>query len=338
MGGFRNLLMDGLLLAFGIVVGLIIAEEFVPPDAPKKNPPAVSKQPAPPAGYAAPYELGRIDQTYIERVLANVDFAERVHLLADEKLFRNFVTQEARNRSIKAAAIANGIDTNVDVDFLMQRAADNILRQSYMSVLMSEQLPEDFPSQEQIESFYNKNREQFITGDRVQVWQIFLPVATADEATVVERQARNLLMKIRSGQLSFADAVVNYSAHTASRQSDGYMGVVQVSRIKPAIAEALANIDEDELTRVRNDDGWHILKKGRTLPGRQESLADVQNEIQRLLADEARRVFSQAIAVEATKQYPYQPSDSRIEQWRQSINTALAEQRKQAANEQKSSD
>lgn len=269
-----------------------------------------------------PADVAALDRNYIERVLANSNAERRRQILDDESLFREFVTGEARDRSIKAAAHANDMTNNDNVRFLMQRAADNVLRQAYINTLINEQLPGDFPTAEQVREFYEDNKERFRASDRVQVWQVFLPVSDGGltESQAAE-QSQQLLDQITAGELSFADAAVEYSAHATSRQNNGYMGAVPTSQLKPEVAEALDGLNEDAITRIRSEDGWHILKKGRTLSGRQLTLEEVEPRIRQSLVNQARQEFQQAVSRRAMEEYGFMPDDNRIEQWRLELRT-----------------
>lgn len=341
MESLKSWLAALLFLVFGLVIGLQLSgtpfmaaltgaenrprtqahsREAVPPENPENN----DEQEA--VRSAADDGPGPLTADYLERVLTNVDGGQRQQILADEDLFQRFVEQEALNRSLKAAAHANGMHENENVRFLMARAGDNVLREVYLNRLMQEQLPDDFPDEAQVQQFYEQNPDQFRISERVQVWQVFLPVpadAGPDQEAAVEKQAKELLDRIRAGKETFAHAATEFSAHEPSRQNDGFMGAVQTSDLKPAIAGALDELKEGELQVVRSEEGWHLLKKGRTLAAERLPYEKVRQQARRLLIEQARRQFRQAVHDEAEKTYPFLPADNRIEQWRLELKNAL---------------
>lgn len=319
-----------LFLALGILIGWQVDNPFATA-APQPGPQSKAEaEPAATANQARPASqddaIDALDPDYLEQVLANVDAGRRQEILGDPALFRRFVEQEALNRSLKAAAYANDLHENAQISFLMARAGDNVLREIYINRLMQEQLPADFPTAAQIRQFYEQNPGQFETGERVQVWQVFLPV-TADsdtqQASATAEQAEALLQQIRAGKLSFAEAARQHSAHEASRQNDGFMGAVQAGDLKPVIAEALNGLEQDKLGLVRSEDGWHLLKKGRALPSEQLPFDKVQPQVRRLLVEQSRRQFRQAVEQRAAESYPYMPADEELRQWRQSLQASV---------------
>ena len=329
-----------LVLVLGILIGLQLAMSPMLADltADRQMPPAetASATTAPTAtGKAAEPESDQpgqerqsaeLDRDYLEQVLTNANIDQRQQLLEDSELFRRFVDQEASNRSLRAAAMANGVHKNNNVQFLMDRAGNNVLREIYMNQLMQDQFPADFPSDEQLRQFYEANPDQFSMKQRMQVWQVFLEVpadAGAEQDGKIEQQARELLEQIRKNKLDFASAAVEHSAHEASRRNDGYMGLVETGQLKPAIADALKDLKQGEPGIVRSEDGWHVLKKGRTLEAELLPLEDVRQEATRLLINQARQQFRQAVIEEARKTYSYMPGDNRIEQWRLELKTAI---------------
>ncbi|MCS3902456.1 parvulin-like peptidyl-prolyl isomerase [Methylohalomonas lacus] len=337
MKSITSLTIGAAILGLGIIIGLMIAN----PDA------VISGEDAPAAeetqtsadaqassesaaqdssnNWAAGSTTSdKLGEEHVRRVVANLGAAERERILDEKALFVNLVEQEARNHSVTAAAHDNNMTANDNVRFLMQRAANNVLREAYLNTLMNEQLADDFPTEEQVSEFYDDNRDSFRASDRIQVWQIFLPVSeeglTADEA---EARSRTLFDQIKAGELSFADAAVEHSAHATSRQNDGYMGAVPTGQLKPEVAEALADVGEDEMTRIQSEDGWHILKKGRTLEGRQLSLDEVEPRIRQTLQNRARQEFRQAVSERAMEAHAFMPEDSEIDAWWQALKSGI---------------
>ncbi|MGH8119427.1 MAG: hypothetical protein ACRESK_02305, partial [Gammaproteobacteria bacterium] len=98
----------------------------------------------------------------LQRTLDLVDQNQRSVLLEDEESFRNFVKKEATNKSIYAAAQANKIDQNEKNLLIARRGAENILREIYLKQLIASKIPQDFPSEEQITTYYEKNRDKFV--------------------------------------------------------------------------------------------------------------------------------------------------------------------------------
>lgn len=277
----------------------------------EKEPPAVAKT--------------ELDFNYLEQVIANLGPDRRREVLADAESFRQFVQQEADNHSLVMAARANRLEENANVRFLMERGAENVLRELYLRQLQAEKLPKDFPTEEQIREYYDKNKSQFEISERLHVWQIFLPVDKAldDKAIAeIEKKAKRIAEEIRAGKLNFADAAMQNSGHEPSRLNGGYLGLVRVADMKPEIREAMNKLAEGSVSDpVKSDEGFHILRRGKNVQAETVPLDKVRDRIRRLLLVQAQRQFRQAVTEQARKTYPMQIEESRVEEWRLRLRT-----------------
>ena len=337
MNSIKLALLSIVLIALGIVIGLQIPaipllsmqDNQAPTNTTKSKPDRQtesdqqdsSKEAETPATDTG--QIERLSRDYLNQVLVNLDSDRRQQLLADREMFHDFVEQEASNRSIQAAARANEIQQNDNVALMMARASNRVLREMYINQLMREQLPADFPTSEQVRQFYENNQARFKTPERVQVWQVFLEAVgqPAQDAPTVEQQARKLLQRIRAGEVTMAAAAIEHSAHAPSRRNDGYMGAVQTGELKPAIADALKTMQQGDYGLAQSEDGWHILKKGRTLAAAPQPFENVRQQARQWLVSRIQQQFRQAVIERASKEYSFMPSDNRIEQWRLELKT-----------------
>ena len=263
----------------------------------------------------------------VQQVLANVDVKQRKALLDDEKTFHKFIQQEEGNLSVLKAARVNKVDQDQNTQFLMQLASDRVLRESYINKLMAEKIPADFPSDDQIKEFYDKNKDKFVLGERVHVWQIFLKIDKGmDKAAIaaLEKKAGDIRARIKQGKIDFTSAAFRYSEHHPSRENGGDMGLIKVSELKPEIAKPLLALKEGELSQpIRSEEGIHILKRGAVIPQQDVSLEQVRGQLVKALKNQARAQFRKAIYEQATKSYPVKIDDKKIEEWRLRLRTNL---------------
>ena len=320
--------------AFSIreLLGLGEGEDQEAAQAAEQNAPA---QPAaPPAGQSQDWGKPHPGVTaeavtlgQVQQVLANVDDKQRRALLADQDAFQKFIHQEAGNASVLAAAKANNLEKDANTEFLMQRGAENILRETYLERLIASKIPADFPSDAQIKEYFDKNRDKLVIGERVHVWQIFLPLskdAGAKKVADTEKQAARILEDLKQGKTDFTTAAVKYSGHEASRNNGGYLGLVKVADLKPEISKPLLALDEGKLSSpIRTDEGIHILKRGVIVPAQAVSLEEIKPQIRQLLINQARAQLRNAIYEQAKKTYPVELQDAKIEEWRLRLKTNL---------------
>lgn len=262
---------------------------------------------------------------HVRLLFGNLEPEQRRRLIGDQQRFRQFVRQEARNESLLAAARANNLQDDANVSFLRQRAADNVVRELYMKTLIQSKIPKDFPGDDRIREYYDQHKDQFKVGDRIQIWQIFLPITdNMKDAGIkaLEDKADGLVKDLRAGKTSFAEAAYRYSEHEPSRSNGGYMGLIKVADLRPAIGEALAGLQEGRVSDpVRTGDGVHIFRKGTTVPGRLLPLEQVRGQVRQALLKQAVRQLQQAIYDQAASTYPVNLAESKIEEWRLRLRT-----------------
>lgn len=271
--------------------------------------------------------VAAIELSDIEKIVANLDGSQRQVLLAEEAGFRRFVQQEADNLSVLSAAQANKVQDDANVQYLMQRAAENVLREVYLSRLVASKIPADFPTEAQTKEYFEKNKDKFVLGERVHVWQIYLPVEPAKDqkATAAARkQADTIMADLNQGKIDFAVAAARYSAHDPSKNNGGYMGLVKVAELKPDISKALLAAAEDKLVGpIVTDNGIHILRRGAKVPAQPVSYDQIDKQIKELLIRQARAQLRQAVYDQARKTYPIDVKDPKVEEWRLRLRTNL---------------
>ena len=259
----------------------------------------------------------------IQRVMLNLNESQKKPVLEDAEKFKQFVMQEASNVSLSSAARANKMESDENTLFLMKRSAENVLREIYLNKLVVSKLPADFPTDQQIREYYDKNQASFFLGERVHVWQIFLKIDTGmneGQVAVIKKRIQSIREDVLNKKLEFADAAMQYSDHAASKAMGGYLGLVKVSDLKPELTKPLMNLVEGELSNpITSDTGVHLLKRGAIVPKQDVTFEQVQTQIRDLLQQQARAQLRQAIYDQASKTYPVELPDTTLEEWRQQL-------------------
>jgi len=263
----------------------------------------------------------------IRMVLAGVAAEQRQALLDDEAGFYEFVQQEALNRSLLAAAKSSNLENDPQISYLIKRQSENTLREVYLNRVLNNNLPQGFPSGEQVRQYYENNRDNLALEEHVSVWQVFLQVTedmSADTITGLAGQAEQIANDIKSNTLDFSTAAIRYSRHQASRNNGGYMGLIKVSELLPGIQEALLTLDEGEVSSpIRTNTGFHILKRGAVLPAQEVTFEQVQDDIRNLLLNQARVQIRNRINEQVAESFPVEVDDTLIEDWRSRLRSDL---------------
>lgn len=259
----------------------------------------------------------------IQRIFANINQKERNLLLKDPDKFKQFIQQEAGGLSMLEAAKANHLDNDPNTAFLMKLSADNVLRDTFLNKVIAKKFPSGFPSEKQMREYYDKNKNKFFLGERVHVWQIFLKTnASMSKAQVaaIEKRMKKIRREILDKKIDFADAAFKYSDNGPSKVTGGYMGLVNVSQLKPEMSKVLMKLPAGKLSEpVKDDAGIHILKRGVIIPKQELSFNEVKTQIHDLLFRVQKARLTQAIYKAAEKEYPVDLPDARIEKWRKQL-------------------
>jgi parvulin-like peptidyl-prolyl isomerase len=268
-----------------------------------------------------------IDLALVRRLMANIDSTQRSALLADEAVFKQFIQQQANNLSVIAAAQANKVGEDSNTAFLMQRGADNILREIYLNKLIELKLPKDFPSDEQVREYFDNNKDKFVIAERMHVWQVFFPVNdTMDEKAIKQsrKTASAVAEDIKKGKIDFAGAAIKYSKHSPSNANGGYMGLINTADLKPGLKKELLELGERKVSEVlTTDTGLHIVKRGSIVSERKVTLEESRPQIRTLLINQVRAQLRKAIFEQAAKTYPVELSPNKVEEWRLRLKTNL---------------
>jgi parvulin-like peptidyl-prolyl isomerase len=267
----------------------------------------------------------QIDLDYVSLLVDNMNPQERSKILQDSAMFKQVIENEANNNSTVSAAISNKLIQDRNVEFLMRRGAENILREAYLNRLVISKLPKDFPSDEQVAEYFASNKAQFVVPERIHVWQIFFNKsedADKKEISALKKKADKIISDINKGKADFSNVAISQSEHEQSRALGGYMGLAKTSDLLPEMKEPLLKLKEGVLSKsVESKSGVHILKRGKILKLESLQLSQVEQQIRQLLINQANAQLRNAIFVQARKEYPQDISDKKLEEWRLRLKT-----------------
>ena len=267
----------------------------------------------------------QIDLDYVSLLLANMNQQEREKVLADQELFKQVIESEANNRATVSAAVANNLVEDRNVEFMMRRGAENIMREAYLNRLISSKLPKDFPSDEQVSEYFTTNKDQFVVPERVHVWQIFFNKTSSSdkkETVALKKKAEGIISDLKKGNKDYSNIALAQSEHEQSKALGGYMGLLKTNELIPEIKEPVLKLKEGEISKViESEAGIHILKRGKILKPETLKLSQVEQQIRQLLVKQANAQLRKAIFNQARKEYPQAISDNKLEEWRLRLKT-----------------
>ena len=264
----------------------------------------------------------------MQGIISLLNDEQKKQILSDQEAFTKLVKQQSSNKSVLSAALANNIQNNDKTVFILQRNAENLLRELYLNQLIASKVPADFPTEKQIVKYYETNKEKFVLGQRVHVWQIFLPFEegknTTKDIEILKKKAESIKKDLEKGELDFAVAAMRYSGHEGSLTTGGYMGLVAVDNLKPEFKQPILDLKEGKISQpIKTDEGIHLLKRGAIIPAQDVSLDQVRDQIEKLLKKQLNIKLRQLVYEQAEKAYPVNIDEKTIEEWRLKLRTNL---------------
>ena len=307
-------------------IGSDETEETVKPTGQKQDKPSMEKSKADKKDTKSSKKLkAELELSDLQKTLSVLDANQRKSVLADEKVFRAFVEKEADNVSVLIAARSNKVDQSEKTLIIAQRGVDNIVRALYLNQLLTSKIPADFPTDKQVQEYYDKNKDNFVIEERVHTWQIFLPIKedmSVKDIELLKKKAELITNNLKKKKTDFVSAANEYSKHEASRLSGGYMGLIKISELKPEIKAAIKTLKQGDISKpIKTDDGIHILKRGAIVPKQDITLEQVKPKITELMLKQLRIQIRQAVFKQASITYPVDLDDKNMEEWRLKLRT-----------------
>ncbi len=271
-------------------------------------------------GAAANRPLGFED---LRRVVALLSESERAQLTSDKAAFAQLVQREAARHALIRAARNAGLEQRPEIALMMQRNSEQVLVDTFLKLGAGAAVSADFPSDAQVEAFYQSNQDRYRLEERIPVWQIFFSAPENAEPSAVseaEKLAKATAKALRSGKLSFAEAAARHSDHQASAVNGGFMGNLRISELIPEIKDVVVATEPGDISGpVRSAAGFHLLKRGERIEAQILPLEKVAPQIRASLRRTAEANARQQLALQAQQQFGVSLSQAELERWRQAL-------------------
>lgn len=265
----------------------------------------------------------QLDLKHFDLLFSNMNEQERSKALAAPEIFKQIVENEISNQAVLNTAVSEKLHTDENTRFLMRRSAENVLRETYLKGLLLNELSADFPLEEQVTEYYKNNEQQFITPERVHVWQIFLAKNPDNlQTSILKKKADSIHADLKAGRAGFAGTAISLSEHLPSKALGGYMGLVKTSELLPGLKAPLLELKEGEISKpIESQAGIHILKRGEIVESEQLKLEQVASQIRQLLINQEGVRLRNKLFSQARKEFPQNITDKAIEEWRLRLRT-----------------
>jgi len=272
-------------------------------------------------------DIGRVLNTVsfgypdVENLLGQLDREQRMNVLAKPQLFKRMIDQETARLALLDAAMDTGLHERKNVAYMMRRKSEEFLVETFTrGKLNAAGLPAGFPSDAQIQDYYNKNKARFVIDERLPVWQIFWHIpkdASELEAAKMLKQASKISSTLRAGKTEFQTVAVEESEHEASRIQGGYMGLLKVSELRSDIRQPLLDLAVGKISKpIRSNNGVHVFLRGKVVSRVTKPLSQVREQIAVHLKNVFRQQQRSKLIQLAQEKYPVKLDPPDIEEWR----------------------
>jgi peptidylprolyl isomerase len=167
-----------------------------------------------------------------------------------------------------------------DVVARIARAREDAIVSTYLSAVAA--LPDGFPSEAQVQAFYEANRDKLMVPRQYRLEQIFVAVpAGADKKTddAALAKANELARKARAKGANFAD-IARASSESAQGEPAGDLGWASEAQIVPEIRGQVTGMSPGDVADpIRTEAGWHVIRMVETRPAGPRPLAEVKDQL-----------------------------------------------------------
>lgn len=260
--------------------------------------PAVAADRAAPApGADVVTRLGNTDVTAssLEAFVRTLDPAVRKQALADPAVMARLIRGELARMAVLKEAEAQKWDKRPEVVQEIQRVRDEAITASYLKSMSAP--PADYPSEAEIKSAYELNRDALMVPRQYRLSQIFVVVPAGGDAkaeAAAKQKADDLARQARAKGADF-DALAKANSDMKPGEQSGDLGWVPETQIVPEIRSQVAGMASGEISDpIRVGSGWHIVRMAETRPAAPRPLAEIHDSLAAALRQRKAEANEQA--------------------------------------------
>ena len=235
--------------------------------------------------------------TALADYVRSLDRNVRKQALSDPQLMDRLIGAELARLALLNEAKAKKWEQRAEIVRQIERARDEITLSTYLTSVAA--VPAGYPSEAELKSAYDSNRDSFMAPRQYRLAQIFVRLpTTADKKALdaAQRKAADLARRARAKPADFEAIARANSEHPASAARGGDLGWADQNQIVPEIRAQVAGMNKDEISDpILGSTGWHIVRMLDTKPAAPRPLAEVKESLTAMLrqrkAQEAQQLY-----------------------------------------------
>lgn len=245
--------------------------------------PATAAEPTAPAAPAIAQAGGVTLKTAdVQALLDGLPAAERDAVAKNPALLTQAVRTLLTRRLAAKEASDKKFDQTPEVKAKLEAAREAALVELYLQSVAK--LPDNFPSEAEIEAAYEANKTAFVAPRQYRLAQIYIAAPRGDKADQAQAKLAEAERALKAKGADFGRIAAQFSDAKAEAEKGGEIGWFAETQIVPGIRDLAAGLVKGGVSEpVRLDDGFHIVKLLDTKPAGTLPLAEVKPAlIQRL--------------------------------------------------------
>jgi len=227
------------------------------------------------------------------QIIANLIIEEMMRQKGVEVGLDKAVEAEVNQRLLALVRENNLKSINELFEVMQSQGVDpEAVKQTWRSAIMKQQVLFQLvdlvvywdTSDQELKEYFNKNKDKFLSKERVTLSEIFLPFGGKNEAEVVAL-ANALVERARNGE-DFAQLAVEYSERPNAAETKGVVGEFETEKLNDDIKSAIQGLKSGQIAPpIKWDIGMEIIRIDSLTPASTESNFD-ENNVRRAIMEE----------------------------------------------------
>jgi parvulin-like peptidyl-prolyl isomerase len=237
--------------------------------------------------------IGKIGTTEIsaqdiKSSLGNLGSKEAAAVAANPNLMNQLVRSLLVQKLVLEKVRASKFDEKPEIKAQIDRVIESTLTETYLRA--QSEPAETFPSEAELESYYNTNRASLLVPRQFRLAQIYISLPKGADAATKEK-AETKLKAVKKALAvkapDFKALASEFSDEKVSAGQGGEIGWVAEGEIQPEIRSQLPALKLGAISEpLKLDDGWHVIKVLDSKEPNTPTLGEVREKLrQQLRAD-----------------------------------------------------
>jgi peptidylprolyl isomerase len=236
-----------------------------------------------------------VSQDELQQFLQVLPAAQREAMRNDRVVLEQWLRSRLAEKAVVEQAKAQEWDKKAEIRSAIEEAQNQVILRSYLQSVSEPAA--DYPSEQDLQTAYQANQDQFQLPAMYRLSQIFLSVPDKDEQALAQakKRADAWVKQMREGKADFAALAKEHSDEKISAERGGDNGFLPMSQLVPAMRATVAKLEPGQLSDpIVQADGVHILQLTDLRPASVRSLEEVKPALRDALRRQRQQEATQA--------------------------------------------